>query len=129
MIILIHLKIDKVQKILLQVNKALSSQGQNSHYICKIIRIIIINIRCFYFIFSLLSTWLRSMTLHFFLILSFLPSLMQVGGKLYLCPLPGCQFSTNREGMDAGRLVLLHCFVWFLTCNKQTNMCTGQLSI
>ena len=49
-----------------------------------------------------------------------LPCLMQVGGKLYLCPLPGCQFSTNREGMDAGRLVLLHCFVWFFACNKQT---------
>ena len=29
---------------------------------------------------------------------------LKVGGKLYLCPLPGCQFSTNREGMDAGRL-------------------------
>ena len=30
--------------------------------------------------------------------------LLKAGGKLYLCPLPGCQFSTNREGMDAGRL-------------------------
>ena len=29
---------------------------------------------------------------------------LKAGGKLYLCPLPGCQFSTNREGMDAGRL-------------------------
>ena len=30
--------------------------------------------------------------------------LLKAGGKLYLCPLPGCQFSTNREGMNAGRL-------------------------
>ena len=30
--------------------------------------------------------------------------LLKAGGKLYLCPLPGCQFSTDREGMDAGRL-------------------------
>ena len=48
-----------------------------------------------------------------------LPYLMQVGGKLYLCPLPGCQFSTNREGMDAGRLVLLHCVVWFLLATNK----------
>jgi len=33
-------------------------------------------------------------------------SLKLVGGKLYLCPLPGCQFSTNREGMDAGRAAI-----------------------
>ena len=49
---------------------------------------------------------------------------LQVGGKLYLCPLPGCQFSTNREGMDAGRFSqtksfgykptsMHHCFVCF----------------
>jgi len=33
-------------------------------------------------------------------------SLRLAGGKLYLCPLPGCQFSTNREGMDAGRAAM-----------------------